>query len=364
MKNCYYKLEYDKILQILSTYCKTDIGKNIALNLLPSNNSLEVKHLLKETSEALIVTSKAGNPPICFLPNIDLWIKYLKSNHTLSAKALLEIGKTLKVSRELKDFFLNNSNIDASNFEILLSNFNLLYTNTQLENLIFKSIIDENTILDDASSTLSSIRRNKKRLEQDIKDKLNSMLHSSSYSKYIMEPIVTIRNDRYVIPVKIEYKDNIKGFIHDISSSGSTVFIEPITVFELNTKISNLKIEENIEIEKILKNISESILPICENLKEDTFLIGRLDFIFAKALYSKNITGIEPHINENKEINLIKARHPLIDSSKVVPIDISLGKNYNSLIITGPNTGGKTVTLKTTRSFNINGCKWSSYSSK
>ena len=179
-----------------------------------------------------------------------------------------------------------------------------------------------------------------------------------------MEPIVTIRNDRYVIPVKIEYKDNIKGFIHDISSSGSTVFIEPITVFELNTKISNLKIEENIEIEKILKNISESILPICENLKEDTFLIGRLDFIFAKALYSKNITGIEPHINENKEINLIKARHPLIDSSKVVPIDISLGKNYNSLIITGPNTGGKTVTLKTTRSFNINGCKWSSYSSK
>lgn len=347
MKNCYHKLEYDKILQILSNYCKTDIGKDISLNLEPSNNKLVVKHLQAETTEAVNLVAKLGNSPIYFLPNINLWLKYLEGGNSLSAKALLEIGKTLKLSRELKNYFFDNKEIELNSFPILLDKFNLLYTNTQIENVIFKSIIDENTISDDASSTLSSLRRKRKRLEQDVKDKLNSIIHSSNYSKYIMESIVTIRNDRYVIPVKIEYKDNIKGFVHDISSSGSTVFIEPMTIFELNTKISNLKIEENLEIEKILKNISTSLFPIYENIKEDTLLIGELDFIFAKSIYSKNISGIEPHINENKLINLYKARHPLIDKSKVVPIDITLGKDYNSLIITGPNTGGKTITLKT-----------------
>lgn len=347
MKNCYYKLEYDKILQILSNYCKTDIGKDISLNLEPSNNILEVKHLQAETTEAVNLVSKLGTPPIYFLPNINIWIKHLESGIPLSAKALLEIGKTLKLSRELKTYFFDNKEIESNNFPILLDRFNLLYTNTQIENVIFKSIIDENTISDDASSKLSSLRRNRRKLEQDVKDKLNSMIHSSNYSKYIMESIVTIRNDRYVIPVKIEYKDNIKGFVHDISSSGSTVFIEPMTIFELNTKISNLKVEENLEIERILKNISTSLFPIYENIKEDTLIIGELDFIFAKATYSKNISGIEPHINQDKIINLYKARHPLIDESKVVPIDISLGKEYNSLVITGPNTGGKTVTLKT-----------------
>ena len=347
MKNCYYKLEYDKILQILSNYCKTDIGKDISLNLEPSNNILEVKHLQAETTEAVNLVSKLGTPPIYFLPNINIWIKHLESGIPLSAKALLEIGKTLKLSRELKTYFFDNKEIESNNFPILLDRFNLLYTNTQIENVIFKSIIDENTISDDASSNLSSLRRNRRKLEQDVKDKLNSIIHSSNYSKYIMESIVTIRNDRYVIPVKIEYKDNIKGFVHDISSSGSTVFIEPMTIFELNTKISNLKVEENLEIERILKNISTSLFPIYENIKEDTLIIGELDFIFAKATYSKNISGIEPHINQDKIINLYKARHPLIDESKVVPIDISLGKEYNSLVLTGPNTGGKTVTLKT-----------------
>lgn len=347
MKNCYYKLEYDKILQILSNYCKTDIGKDISLNLEPSNNILEVKHLQAETTEAVNLVSKLGTPPIYFLPNINIWIKHLESGIPLSAKALLEIGKTLKLSRELKTYFFDNKEIESNNFPILLDRFNLLYTSTQIENVIFKSIIDENTISDDASSNLSSLRRNRRKLEQDVKDKLNSIIHSSNYSKYIMESIVTIRNDRYVIPVKIEYKDNIKGFVHDISSSGSTVFIEPMTIFELNTKISNLKVEENLEIERILKNISTSLFPIYENIKEDTLIIGELDFIFAKATYSKNISGIEPHINQDKIINLYKARHPLIDESKVVPIDISLGKEYNSLVITGPNTGGKTVTLKT-----------------
>ena len=163
-----------------------------------------------------------------------------------------------------------------------------------------------------------------------------------------MEPIVTIRNDRFVIPLKQEYRNMIKGFIHDISSSGSTVYIEPLAIFEINNEINNLKIEENIEIEKILQNLSILLYKYTNELKNNVILIGKLDVLSAKVLYSKSIDGIKPTLNTQKYINLIAARHPLIDKNNVVPINISLGKNFNSLIITGPNTGGKTVSLKTT----------------
>ena len=195
---------------------------------------------------------------------------------------------------------------------------------------------------------LSSIRKNKKKAEQAIRDKLDSIIHSSSYSKYLMEPIVTIRNDRFVIPLKQEYRNMLKGFIHDISSSGSTVYIEPLAIFEINNEINNLKIEENIEIEKILQNLSILLYKYTNELKNNVILIGKLDVLSAKVLYSKSIDGIKPTLNTQKYINLIAARHPLIDKNNVVPINIALGKNFNSLIITGPNTGGKTVSLKTT----------------
>ena len=162
-----------------------------------------------------------------------------------------------------------------------------------------------------------------------------------------MDPIVTLRNDRYVIPVKEEFRSNVKGFIHDVSASGSTVFIEPMSIFETNNKISNLKIEESIEIEKILQKLSSLLFPICEELKNDIKLIGLLDFVFAKAKLAKIMDATCPHINDQKIIQLIKARHPLIDKDEVVPIDVEIGSDYTSLIITGPNTGGKTVSLKT-----------------
>ena len=194
---------------------------------------------------------------------------------------------------------------------------------------------------------MQKIRKKIRNLEQDIRSKLNSMIHSSSFSKYIQENVVTIRNDRFVIPIKEEYRNQIKGFIHDISNAGSTLFIEPISIFELNNEINQLKIEEEIEIEKILQNLTSLFYPYIEELKVDFNIIGNLDFIFAKAKYSKSISGITPIINTQKEINLINARHPLIDKDKVVPISVELGKNYSTLLITGPNTGGKTVTLKT-----------------
>lgn len=342
------KLEYSEIIKLISNYCKTYIGKETVLKLSPCFDSDEVSHLLEETTEAMDISIKKSNIPVCEIPNIDIWIKQLESTNVLSAKALIDIATILKVSRELKEFFFKDPSFNTNSFSILFDYFNSLYVNKNIESTIFEKILDENTIADNASPKLSSIRKNKKKAEQAIRDKLDSIIHSSSYSKYLMEPIVTIRNDRFVIPLKQEYRNMLKGFIHDISSSGSTVYIEPLAIFEINNEINNLKIEENIEIEKILQNLSILLYKYTNELKNNVILIGKLDVLSAKVLYSKSIDGIKPTLNTQKYINLIAARHPLIDKNNVVPINIALGKNFNSLIITGPNTGGKTVSLKTT----------------
>ena len=346
-KNCLEKLEYNKILEQLSLYCKTYIGRNFAIRLQPNSNINRVKNLLNETDEALNLNFRKGSLPMLEIEDISMSIKKLESNISLSAKSLLEIAHIFKISRELKNYFYEDKNFDVSNFSLLDNLFSNLYSNFDIEKTIFSSIIDENTISDNASSKLSSIRRNKRKLESDIKESLNSILHSNNYFKAIMEQIVTIRNDRYVIPVKEEFRGLIKGFIHDISSSGSTVFIEPIQVFELNNKIQSLKVEENAEIEHILKELSFNIIPYITELENNVSLIGKLDFIFAKANLAKSMDAVCPILNDNKIIDLKKARHPLIDKEKVVPIDIKIGDNYSLLIITGPNTGGKTVALKT-----------------
>ena len=350
------KLEYNKILDIISNYCSTYIGQNCVSNMVPSNNRDLVKRMLDETSSAQTLLYRKGEPPISNINNIEIWIKNLKSYNTLSAKALLDVAHVLQTSRLLHDYFFADEAFDLSGFSILADYFSMLYSNEKIENNILNSIIDENTIADDASNTLSSLRRNKRKLEQDIRDKLSNFIHSSSYSKYLMDSIVTIRNDRFVIPVKEEFKDNISGAILDISASGATVYIEPSSIFELNNKINGIKAEEAIEIEKILKNLSLSLFPIADNIKTSLETIGNIDFIFARAKYSKKINGICPIITDEKEIHLYGARHPLIDPDVVVPIDISIGDSYSSLLITGPNTGGKTVTLKTVGLFCIMAC--------
>lgn len=350
------KLEYNKILDIVEDYCSTYIGKNYVSSMLPSNDTSLVQRMLDETSSAQTLLFRKGEPPLFNITNIEIWIKNLKSYNTLSAKALLDVAHVLQTSRLLHDYFFEDETFDLSNFAILEDYFSMLYCNQKIENNILNSIIDEDTIADDASKTLSALRRNKRKLEQDIRDKLSNFIHSSSYSKYLMDSIVTIRNDRFVIPVKEEYKDNISGAILDISASGATVYIEPSSIFELNNKINGIKAEEAIEIEKILKNLSLSLFPIADNLKTSLETIGKIDFIFARAKYSKKINGICPIITDEKEIHLYGARHPLIDPDVVVPIDISIGDSYSSLLITGPNTGGKTVTLKTVGLFCIMAC--------
>ena len=341
-------LEFDKIIEKLTTYCKTYIGKENVANLLPTFNQLKVTSLLELTNEATSLIYRKGNVPLADLPNIEISIKNLESSATLSISALLNIARFLKISREVKEYFSSGDDIDLSSYQKLSDIFEAIYTNKSVEEKIYSVILDENTIADNASSKLSSIRRQAKKLEQEIREKLNSFIHSSTYSKYIMEPIITIRENRYVLPIKEEYKSQVKGFIHDVSSSGSTVFIEPISVFDLNSEISNLKIEEEIEIERILAELSSMLYDYTESMKSNISTLGDLDLIFAKASYSLDIDGICPKINDEKFVVLKSARHPLIDKNVVVPIDISIGKDYSCLVITGPNTGGKTVALKTT----------------
>ena len=340
------KLEFNKVLENLSKYCFTDLGKELALNLQICNEVNIVKQKLSETEEAVNLVYKNSIPSFYDIQDIHIYLINLESSQSLTIKGLLDLNTIFLCSRDLKTYF-SKDYIDKNDFPILEGLFSSLYTNEGVISKISSSIIDENTIDDKASPELQKIRKKIRNLEQDIRSKLNSMIHSLSFSKYVQENVVTIRNDRFVIPIKEEYRSQVKGFVHDVSNAGSTLFIEPISIFELNNEINQLRLEEEVEIEKILQQLTSLFYPYIEDLKTDMEVIGTLDFIFAKAKYSKAISGITPIINTNKEIHLINARHPLIDKNKVVPISIELGKDFSTLLITGPNTGGKTVTLKT-----------------
>ena len=285
--------------------------------------------------------------------NVDL--KTLESGNSLSTKSLLNLANILNCARALKEYF-NKEFLEKSDYPILSTYFDMLYTNKSISDKVLSCIIDENTIDDNSSKELSSIRKRKRNLEQDIRNKLNEMIHSSKYSKYIMENVITIRNNRFVIPVKEEYRSQINGFVHDVSNAGSTLFIEPTSVFEMNNSLNKLKLDEEIEIEKILHELSMLFVPYLEDLENDTKVLGKLDFIFAKAKYAKSINGTIPNISDNKKFNLKNARHPLIDSSKCVANNIYIDDDTSILLITGPNTGGKTVTLKTVGLLTLMAC--------
>lgn len=340
------KLEYNKILEILSTFCNTYIGKLKCSTLIPCNDKELVKNMLEETSEAVNLLYRNNTPPITEIADNTINIKILESFGTLSIQSILDITNIFKISNSLKLYFYKDF-IDINDYNCLNEIFSKLYSNIDIIKKISYCITEENTISDKASTNLTNIRKKQRNIEQGIKSKLNTFIHSSTFSKYIQESVITIRNDRYVIPIKEEFRNQVKGFIHDISSSGSTIFIEPVAIFELNNELNNLKIEENIEIENILKDLSKLFYPYINELKIDIECIGKLDFIFAKAKYSKSINGIKPKISDKKEIILNNARHPLLDINTAVPISITLGTSFNTLVITGPNTGGKTVTLKT-----------------
>ena len=322
------KLEFNKIRNILKSYTLTYIGMNLAENLEPLNSKKEIEKAQKQTTESSILLYRKGSIPMSEIEDITPHIKKLNSSLFLSIKQLLDLKKILNLSSNLKDYF-TSTEIDMSEFVNLEGLFNNLYINPSIEKELDKAILDENTLSDDASSELKNIRKSIRSKEQEIRAKLNSFLNS----KYVQENIITMRNGRFVIPVKNEHRQDVKGFIHDISSSGSTVFIEPISIFDLNNDLNNLRNEENIEIEKILQKLSSLFFNIIPNIENDVNLIGLIDFIFAKAKYSNNLDATEPIINDEKYINLLNAWHPLLNKNQAVKNDIPIGKNYNSLII-------------------------------
>ena len=338
------KLEFNKIKEIVSEYAITYIGKNLSMSMQPIENLNDLQKALKQTTEASTLLYRKSSCPISEIANIEIHLKKLRSNQFLSIKELLELTTILRIAADLKKYFSNEEdNIDMSEFVYTTPLFENLYVNKSIVDTINHSILDENTLSDNASNELYSIRKNIRSKEQEIRNKLNSFLHS----KYIQEPVITSRNGRFVIPVKNEYRTEIKGFIHDISSSGSTVFVEPIAIFDMNNELNTLKNDEAQEIERILQKLSALFIDIIDNIENNSNVIGLIDFIFAKAKYSNSIDATEPVISNDKKIELYSAWHPLINKDIVVKNDIFLGENYTSLIITGPNTGGKTVILKT-----------------
>ena len=341
-------LEFDKIRAILASLCPTAGAAALARSLVPDDRVEIIKRRLAKTTDARKLIDAKGLAPFGSVSDVsDLCERAIKGA-TLTPKELLEAAILLRSSRALLDYIRANKLFDTSLDEI----FERLIVNRPLEDRISRSIISEDMISDEASSTLADIRRKIRAGNAKIKETLAKYV-SGSYSKYLQENIVTQRSGRYVVPVKIEYRNEVKGLIHDTSSSGATVFVEPMAVVEANNEIRMLESKEAHEIERILSDLSASIAGFAPSLIQNYKNITELAFAFGCANLSEKMDAREVDIYDKRVCKLIRARHPLIEKDKVVPITVSIGDGYDTLIITGPNTGGKTVTLKTLGLFSI-----------
>lgn len=333
-------LEYTKIIKSLSEYAKNDDAKLIAENLVPSSVFREVEQALMETDAAVTMSLKFGSPEFLRLEPIDGALNRIKLGGGLNAAELLNAAIVLKCARTLKRYTEEQTGILSGHFAELTAF-------KPVEDEITSAIISEEEISDTASSALANIRRKIKNTGAKIKDSLDSMVRSGHYQKFLMDNIVTMRNNRYVVPVKAEFRGEVPGIVHDMSASGSTVFVEPSSVVNANNELHELEIKEKAEIDRILFELSNKVAEISEELKYNYDTIMYLDFVFAKAKLALDMKAICPKLNHDGKINIIKGRHPLIDKSKIVPTDVYLGDEFDALIVTGPNTGGKTVVLKT-----------------
>lgn len=343
-------LEFDKILERLSSYTESkDVKKRIE-EIVPYTELEDARAAQKETTEAMSTLLKLGSPPVNLsVENVLGAVKRTERDGVLHTKELMNISRLLYVARRMKSY------IDESAEEctILHGIEEAIITAKQLEDRINSCIVSENEIADDASPELNTIRRKIRNLNGKIKENLNSMIHSTHYKKFLQDPIVTMRSDRYVIPVKSEYRGEVNGIVHDTSASGATLFIEPMSVVNNNNEIRDLHTKEQQEIERILAELSALVAENSHTIFVDYKYVTELDFMFCKGRLSLDMNANEPVLNDKGIIRYKKARHPLIDKEKVVANDIMLGGEYDTLVITGPNTGGKTVTLKTIGLFSI-----------
>ena len=337
-------IELPQILDELASMAISKTAKDAALSLRPYSDALVVKSMQQETTAAKNMMVLKQSPPFSGVKDVRESIKRANIGGSLNIRELLDVGELLRSASSSISYFKNDKDADTSAIDYL---FTSLYGNKPLENRISSAIVSEEEISDNASNELATIRRKMRLASDKIRQTLNKIITSQTFSKALQEPIITMRNDRFVVPVKTEQKSAIPGLVHDISSSGATQFIEPMTVVNINNELRELAAAEKHEIGRILAELSAEISSCSDDIVSDFETLTKLDFIFAKAKLSYKFDGIEPAISEDLIINLEKARHPLLVGKTIVPIDIWLGGEFDALIITGPNTGGKTVSLKT-----------------
>ena len=347
-------LEFNKIIDRITEFAETENGKNEVGSLDVSSDISRVKFLQSQTAQALAINIEKGSPPLGGVYDVKEYVKRGAIGGIISMRGLINCADTLRAARLMKNYVLLN-NKEERKYEILEELCQNIYANKDIEDRIYEVIISEEEIADDASSELKRIRRTIQIKNTSIKNKINSIVNSPGLQKYLQEAIVTMRNDRYVVPVRKEYRGMIKGIMHDQSSTGSTVYVEPVSIVEMNNEVSDLKVEEKKEVERILLELSGLIGDIEFEMLLNQNILTQLDFIFAKGKYAISINGIEPKINDRGYIRIKKGRHPLIDPKVAVPLDAWIGDEFTSLIITGPNTGGKTVALKTLGLFSLMG---------
>jgi DNA mismatch repair protein MutS2 len=338
-------LEYNKIIEKLTDYATSPMGKDLCKKLLPSTNLEDICQGQMETSDALSRIYAKGSLSFSGLRDIRGSLLRLKVGSSLSATELMHIASMLEAALRAKSY--GRREHDDLTEDSLDGFFNAIEPLSPICREIRRCILSEEEIADDASAGLKHVRRSIKLTNDRIHSQLNTMVNSSSVSTMLQDNLITMRGGRYCLPVKAEYRSQIQGMIHDQSSSGSTLFIEPMAIVKLNNDLRELAAKEKEEIEKILADLSNQCAEYQEELTTNITVMAHMDFVFAKANLSKGYNGTEPWFNENGYINIRKGRHPLLDKKKVVPIDVSIGKDYRLLLVTGPNTGGKTVSLKT-----------------
>lgn len=336
-------LEYNKIREMLADKSSSIMGRELAEKLVPANDFAEVTKRIAETREAREIIDAMSSIPLGGIRDIRSLLKRAEMGSVLAPDELVAIGSTLYACRRMKSFFVDM----PAAFTILPGYVQNITVVRNVENVIENIVNEQGQIRDDASVELLHIRREIKSSQGRIKDKLDGILRSSEYQKYFQDALVTVRSDRYVIPIKQEYRNHFPGIVHDQSASGATVFIEPMAVVVLNNEIKQLMSAEKNEVERILRLATEQVANVSEVIHMNCHMLAQIDLAFAKAKLSLVMHASLPNINNTGYVNLRQARHPLIDPAVVVPIDIYIGKDFNTLLITGPNTGGKTVTLKT-----------------
>lgn len=338
-------LEFDRIVSMLAQLTVSVMGRELVLKLKPFADEATIAKLLDETSEAETVITALGSSPLNGFPDIRNTLRRAEIGATLSIAEFIDIGKVLGVCKRVKQQLEGKKNLE--NLYVIPRIVSGIRLHDSLSKEIARCIESEDRISDNASAALANIRRQIIRCSEKVKDRLSNIINSAQFQKYLQEPIVTIRNGRYVVPVKQENRSNVSGLIHDQSSSGATVFIEPMSVVEANNELREWRVKEDHEIERILAELSAQVGSNSQSLSDSLENLSQLDFILAKAKLSISMAAVRPRLIASQKFNIVNARHPLIDPSLVVPINIRLGNDFRILIITGPNTGGKTVTLKT-----------------